>query len=225
MAPTGSDVVALAQQQISNGATYSWGAETPPLFDCSGLVYYIAQQLGLGPVPRVTFDQYRDLTQVARDKLQVGDLIYSHWSNPTTASHVGIYGGKNQQGQDVILEAGGPEGARLTATPMGQSYWSHVDGIRRLPGLGKPTGSIDPDLGDVANAGGLVLGDTLTSAVNSVATQVHTATQGLTKMGDLAGLVVNMFAPNNILRGWFGAMGVIFLLIGIWFLAREIKQS
>ena len=77
---------------------YSWGADGPNVFDCSGFIYYIfKKQLEIN-VPRVSKDQSNYGKLVDRDKLKPGDLIFfdTEGINDFNVSHVGMYIGNNE---------------------------------------------------------------------------------------------------------------------------------
>jgi cell wall-associated NlpC family hydrolase len=88
-------VVALAESHI--GARYAHGATGPHAFDCSGLVYRVFEDAGLGRTidglqsASALYAHFRALHKTSTKDPQVGDLvIFGH------GSHVGIYigGGK-----------------------------------------------------------------------------------------------------------------------------------
>jgi NlpC/P60 family/Putative Flp pilus-assembly TadE/G-like len=81
----GTAVVLLAMTHL--GQRYVWGAEGPTTFDCSGLVYYVYAQCGVG-LPRSTYDQVKVGRAVTPSELMPGDLIFF-----TRNSHVGMYVG------------------------------------------------------------------------------------------------------------------------------------
>lgn len=78
---------ALSQQ----GKPYSWGADGPESYDCSGLTSWAFRQAGVR-IPRSSRAQAGVGQPVSRSALQPGDLVFSY----SPISHVGIYvgGGK-----------------------------------------------------------------------------------------------------------------------------------
>lgn len=65
----------------------------------------------------------------------------------------------------------------------------------------------------------------LTEAVSNVGEAGRSLATTALSIGKVADLVTKAFLPTNILRGVAGFMGVIFILIGIWFLSREVRES
>lgn len=90
-ATPGDRVAQLARTQV--GKPYSWGAEGPERFDCSGLALYVYRQLGIA-LPRVSADQASAGIHVERDELQPGDLVF--FSVRRAFDHVGIFLGNNR---------------------------------------------------------------------------------------------------------------------------------
>ena len=94
-------VMAGAQNLVLNamgflGIPYRFGGATPEAgFDCSGFVQYVFRQAAGLMLPRSSFDQIRQGIAVAREELQVGDLVFFNTMR-ATASHVGIYIGENR---------------------------------------------------------------------------------------------------------------------------------
>ena len=83
----GFDAAALAKDQL--GKPYQWGAAGPEKFDCSGLVMYVYDNLGV-KLPRVTGEQAYAGVHVDREDLQPGDLVFFRLSG-SRIDHVGIY--------------------------------------------------------------------------------------------------------------------------------------
>lgn len=84
----------LAKQQI--GSRYVYGAARPGAFDCSGLTSYLYAQYGIN-IHRTASGQLQDGIIVAKEGLQVGDLIFfREYGEYSLSSHVGIYVGNNQ---------------------------------------------------------------------------------------------------------------------------------
>lgn len=87
----GEQATLLAKQYL--GVPYVWGGASPLGFDCSGLVQYVYKQLGYS-VSRTTYTQVNEGTEVSRDGLKQGDLVF--FEQGGDIHHVGIYIGNNQ---------------------------------------------------------------------------------------------------------------------------------
>ncbi len=123
----GAQAVELARSRI--GAPYVSGAAGPDGFDCSGLVYWVYSQLGLG-VPRSTQQQMAWAAPVKPSELQPGDLVFfeNTSSSSDRATHVGIYVG----GGGVVMAVN--NGDIVREVPLAESYWSaHFAGAGRPP--------------------------------------------------------------------------------------------
>lgn len=84
-----SKAVQLAKSKL--GCRYVWGATGPNTFDCSGLMYWVAKQLGKS-IPRTSKEQSRSGTPVSKANLLPGDLVF--FGNPV--HHVGMFIGNNE---------------------------------------------------------------------------------------------------------------------------------
>lgn len=108
------------------GYPYVYGAESPEYgFDCSGLVYYSYGQFGY-KLMRTADDQMdNNGTAIARDSLQVGDLVF--FGNGSYANHVGIYIGNN----NFVHAANPSSGVRVSS--MNETYYANrYLGARRI---------------------------------------------------------------------------------------------
>jgi murein DD-endopeptidase len=76
------------------GAPYKWGGAGPTNFDCSGLVQYVHDQLGIA-TPRTAAEQYKAAEPVTVGNLAPGDLLFFRISG-RRISHVAIYAGEGR---------------------------------------------------------------------------------------------------------------------------------
>lgn len=86
-----SKAVQLAKSKL--GCRYVWGATGPNTFDCSGLMYWVAKQLGKS-IPRTSKEQSRSGTPVSKANLLPGDLVF--FANKNGVHHVGMFIGNNE---------------------------------------------------------------------------------------------------------------------------------
>lgn len=96
----------------TRGAPYVWGAEQGTTGeDCSGLVYWAAQKVGID-VPRLTADgYYHSVQKVDTNALSPGDLVFFNYGRlgPGQADHVAVYIGNGQ-----VMEASSHPGAKVS---------------------------------------------------------------------------------------------------------------
>lgn len=103
----GDEIVLRAMAQI--GTAYRYGGADLEGFDCSGLVYFIHQGLGLS-APRTAQQQFDASHRIARGDLAPGDLVFFRFEG-RRISHVGIYAGAGrfvhapQTGRNVELKS------------------------------------------------------------------------------------------------------------------------
>ena len=103
---TGDMIVASARKLI--GKPYIYGGNYPPLgsdagTDCSGLCRWAYHDNGID-IPRVTYDQVQQGTQVSGDSLQPGDLIFMNFSE-AGPEHVIMFAHYNDGGGFTAIEA------------------------------------------------------------------------------------------------------------------------
>ena len=130
--PNTGDVSNVTGQAILNeakrhlGAPYAWGGASPAGFDCSGFVYYVLKTLGFAPnrTPEALWSQG---TQVSKDQLQPGDVVYFYGTYADRISHVGIYAGNGQ-----FIHAPNSRSV-VSYSDLTTGYWGdHYYGGRRM---------------------------------------------------------------------------------------------
>lgn len=122
---TGSAIVTEVRKFL--GDPYVYGAAGPSSFDCSGLVQYALEQLGMTSVPRTSEAQWGWVKKISQSQLQPGDLIFEQWPGDSAApGHVVIYIGGGQiiqapeTGQDVSIASWSPQSvAKAGGTVVG----------------------------------------------------------------------------------------------------------
>ena len=127
----GEQAVALAKQQL--GKPYVYGAAGPNSFDCSGLFYYVFNQLGVSIARGSSSQYYNSGRFVSVDEMQPGDLVYifdskydySGGTLPTT--HVLMYIGDN-----TVLHASTTSNTVRTDTLFGGYYGNYVVAVKRM---------------------------------------------------------------------------------------------
>lgn len=113
------------------GDAYVYGAAGPSTFDCSGLVQWGLEAVGLTGVPRTSEEQWAWIKsngwQVNKDQLKPGDLIFSQWPGDNASpGHVQVYigGGK-------VIQAPHPGGSVSVASLSADT--GHIVGYGRPP--------------------------------------------------------------------------------------------
>lgn len=120
---SGSQILAEARKYL--GTPYVYGGASPSGFDCSGFVYYVLKQVGYSPY-RTPASQYQQGSSVAKEDLQVGDLVFFS-SNSTTITHVGIYSGNGQ-----FIHAPNSR-STVSYSDLTSGYWANTYyGARRM---------------------------------------------------------------------------------------------
>jgi cell wall-associated NlpC family hydrolase len=109
------------------GIPYRWAGTNPAQgFDCSGLVYYVYNQLQVR-VPRMQRDLFHRAQQVQKSQLEPGDLLF--FDTFARLSHVGIYIG---DGQFIHAPR---RGLSVSIESMDSSYYrNRYVGARRVMG-------------------------------------------------------------------------------------------
>jgi len=98
-------------------APYRFGGSGPTAFDCSGLVRFVHQEIGID-VPRTAAEQYRAAIPVKLEDLEpAGDLVF--YGNPI--HHTGMYigGGK-------FISATTHERPTVQISELDDPYWNKL---------------------------------------------------------------------------------------------------
>ncbi|PGG97759.1 hypothetical protein GX51_07140 [Blastomyces parvus] len=119
--PTGEDL--LEDGKMFIGTHYLWGGASGYAFDCSGLTHtlYDAHGITIGRDADAQADFEGHGTNVDREDLQIGDLIYyaSNLTNPSSIYHVAMYAGDGK-----MLEAHGAAiPTQIAPVRFDENYW------------------------------------------------------------------------------------------------------
>ena len=97
-------VVNLARQFV--GGKYSWGGSSPSTgFDCSGLIKYVFNQVGIN-LPRTAAQQGKIGQEVNLQQAQPGDVIWFGSKHSPSGQHIGLIS-RIDNGQIYIIDAAG----------------------------------------------------------------------------------------------------------------------
>lgn len=121
---TGNDLVAQARRVL--GAPYVYGADGPNAFDCSGLVKWCCDNLGITSCPRTSEEQWAWVKR--SDTPRPGDLVFFVGAEPDPSpGHVGI-----------VVAPGQMINAPYTGSYVQQTgYGVNGVGVNKLVGFGQ----------------------------------------------------------------------------------------
>ena len=116
----------LAQAMSALGTPYVWGGASEGGFDCSGLVVWAYQQVGVS-VPRTAAEQFNATARIEQADLLPGDLVFFKNTSGPGITHVGIYVGDghmlNAPAQNEVVQI----------ESISSPYWSsHIAGFGRV---------------------------------------------------------------------------------------------
>jgi len=119
------------------GHPYVYGGESPGEgFDCSGLVYYVYNKVGL-KLPRDTGALVRQLPSIQLAERQPGDLLF-FTVNSHPFGHVGIY-----VGEDKFVHAPSTQTGKVMMSDLKQPYWRERFAAVRRPLSPQPLSLLD----------------------------------------------------------------------------------
>lgn len=106
------DLISEANRWL--GTPYSYGGASTGGTDCSGLVMSLYRDVTGVKIPRTTREQVRYCTNVARNSMQPGDLVF--FASGKEASHVGLYVGNGS-----MIHASSSRG--VIVSDIDDGYW------------------------------------------------------------------------------------------------------
>jgi cell wall-associated NlpC family hydrolase len=123
--PAGDGYAIAVTALALRGTPYRKGGSDPSGFDCSGFIWYVFGQHGVG-VARTVGEQFREGAEVSADAVRPGDLIFFRTEGPG-ASHVGM-----AIGGDEFVHAPSSRG-EVRVERLNAPYWaSRYVGARRI---------------------------------------------------------------------------------------------
>jgi peptidoglycan DL-endopeptidase CwlO len=178
---TGEQAVFLAKEHL--GVPYKMGGNTLDGFDCSGLILYVYNQLDI-KLPRISADQAKVGTEVSKEDLQAGDLVFFKDTYKSGISHAGIY-----IGEDLFISATSSKGVRIDSINDPYYWQSRYAGARRVTA---ETASVAPSAAVQPAAG------SFTDVPSSY--WAYEAITNLKKRGIISGGNSGEFMPDSILK-------------------------
>ncbi|MDM5329796.1 peptidoglycan endopeptidase [Neobacillus sp. CF12] len=106
------------------GTPYVWSGSSLSGFDCSGFIYYAANQAGY-KIGRYSAEGYYNRTFYV-DQPQPGDLVFFENTYKQGISHLGIYLGNNE-----FIHADATKGVMISSLTS-TYYTKHFDGFKRF---------------------------------------------------------------------------------------------
>lgn len=209
---TGAEIVKEIEKLGDSARGYSESLDNgtgPNYYDCSGLIQTSLTKLGVQGVPRDTEHQWAWLKQknVAhngppnKDQLAIGDLVYATFAGDAeNPGHVGVYIGNGN-----MYSAQDPSAGIGIASLASWEQGGIINGWATIPGS---TVSPGPGNSDTSGGGGTswlsLLNDPLGAAE------------------DMLKIVEFLINPLSWLRIIAGFAGTIFLLAGLYMMAKAV---
>ncbi len=113
---SGERIVQYASQYI--GTPYRYGGQSPSGFDCSGFTSYIFDKFQI-KLNRTAAGQYNHGVAVAKNELEVGDLVF--FAGGKNIDHVGIYSGHGQ-----IIHSSSPRSGGVIYSSINDGYYART---------------------------------------------------------------------------------------------------
>jgi hypothetical protein len=153
--------------------------------------------------------------------VKIPTLEVFHFSE-ATGKWYGVSKGKPvdpAKNQDLVKEHKNHLHVAMSPEQVGPG--SFLDNLRK--GLASVGSALSPALG--ALGGFIPNPGNVTDALGNVGKGIYSIAESAAGVGHLANTITQLFLPTKLMRAFAFVFGTIFLLIGIWFLAREVKES
>ncbi len=111
----------LSEAETYLGTPYRFGGTTRSGIDCSAFVQRVFEIFDY-QLPRVSSAQAKEGTEISKDDLRAGDLVFFSTSGRGRVSHVGIVHSIREDGEIEFIHASTSQG--VTVTPLSDTYWS-----------------------------------------------------------------------------------------------------
>lgn len=135
-------VIAFVQAAKAVPNEYLWGGASAPNYDCSGLMQSAFMAAGV-QLPRDSYQQEDFTERVAKEDLQLGDLLF--FGTPERTTHVAIYIGEgnyiHSSGKDNGRNGIGIDSITDLSHPVSQSYYELIRCFGRVVKSYQPQGS------------------------------------------------------------------------------------
>ena len=157
------EAVEIARSYLGKGITYKLGKTGPTSYDCSGFVQEVYKKLGLINFPRTVFYQYNYLKKLDvnngnsgmdENEWLPGDLCFKLRygdKHSTTGDHVGIYFGRDEDGDHQWIDSSSSYGGINTRK---DNIWNY--GCLHVSTSGGIGGSFDVSANNLDNLNRIV---------------------------------------------------------------------
>jgi len=111
----------LSEAETYLGTPYRFGGTTRSGIDCSAFVQRVFEIFDY-QLPRVSSAQAKEGTEISKEELRAGDLVFFSTTGRGRVSHVGIVHTVSEDGEIEFIHASSSQG--VTVTPLSDAYWS-----------------------------------------------------------------------------------------------------
>jgi len=110
----------LSEAETYLGTPYRYGGSTKLGIDCSSFVQQVFEIFDYD-LPRVSAAQAKEGTEINKDEIKTGDLLFFSTSGKGRVSHVGIVHSIREDGEIEFIHASTSQG--VIVTPLSDNYW------------------------------------------------------------------------------------------------------